>query len=110
MSRIIAQLILIGTRIIARAVARAVQQELEYAAAAARQRQNHQPGSQSPLSSSPMSLNEAMKILNVDTLDPELVEKNYKHLFEANSRENGGSFYIQSKVFRAKERLDQELS
>lgn len=57
-----------------------------------------------------MSLDEAMKILHVDELNPEIIERNYKHLFEANDRKNGGSFYIQSKVYRAKERLDQELN
>lgn len=42
-------------------------------------------------------------------MDPEEIEKNYKHLFEVNDKSNGGSFYIQSKIFRAKERVDQEL-
>jgi import inner membrane translocase subunit TIM16 len=31
----------------------------------------------------------------------------YEHLFQAN--EKSGSFYLQSKVFRAKERLEQEF-
>ncbi len=31
----------------------------------------------------------------------------FKHLFEVN--EQHGSFYLQSKVYRAKERLDQEF-
>ncbi|KAH9373819.1 hypothetical protein HPB48_007459 [Haemaphysalis longicornis] len=50
-----------------------------------------------------------MQILNIDRLDPELLEKNYKHLFEVNDKSKGGSFYLQSKVYRAKERLDEEL-
>jgi mitochondrial import inner membrane translocase subunit TIM16 len=32
----------------------------------------------------------------------------YNRLFKANDPEKGGSFYIQSKVYRAKEFLDSE--
>ena len=44
-----------------------------------------------------------MQILNVEKskandLEPELVEKNFKHLFEVNDKAKGGSFYLQSKV------------
>lgn len=40
-----------------------------------------------------------MKILNVqDPLNPEEVEKNYKHLFSINDKNKGGSLYLQSKV------------
>ncbi len=56
-----------------------------------------------------MSLEEAKKILNVTEIDPELVAKNYEHLFKVNDKSRGGSFYLQSKIYRAKERLDQEL-
>ena len=42
---------------------------------------------------------EAIDILNVDKkLDAAEVEAKYKHLFEANDRSKGGSFYLQSKV------------
>ena len=56
-----------------------------------------------------MTLEEAKQILNVDNLDPEQIQKNYEHLFKINDKAKGGSFYLQSKVFRAKERIDQEL-
>ncbi|EFO19242.1 import inner membrane translocase subunit Tim16 [Loa loa] len=57
-----------------------------------------------------ISLQEAMKILNVqDPLKPDEVEKNYKHLFAINDKTKGGSLYLQSKVYRAKERIDEEL-
>lgn len=56
-----------------------------------------------------MTLEEAKDILNVDKLEPELVQKNYDHLFKVNDKTKGGSFYLQSKVYRAKERLDQEM-
>ncbi len=35
-------------------------------------------------------------------------KQNYDHLFNANDPSKGGSFYIQSKVVRAKERFDLE--
>lgn len=106
MSRILAQLILAGSQVLGRAVSRAIRQELESAKQAASKRPQNVP----PPIQANMPLEEAMKILNVEDLDVERVEKNYKHLFEVNDKKNGGSFYIQSKVYRAKERLDQELT
>ncbi|KAK9694150.1 hypothetical protein QE152_g33726 [Popillia japonica] len=57
-----------------------------------------------------MSLEEAMKILNVSKLDKHQVEEQFKYLHEANEKSLGGSFYIQSKVVCAKERIDLEMS
>ncbi|XP_010139187.1 PREDICTED: mitochondrial import inner membrane translocase subunit TIM16, partial [Buceros rhinoceros silvestris] len=37
------------------------------------------------------------------------LRQNYDHLFKVNDKSVGGSFYLQSKVVRAKERLDEEL-
>lgn len=56
-----------------------------------------------------MSLEEAKQILNVEKLDVDSVQKNYDHLFNVNDKTKGGSFYLQSKVYRAKERIDQEI-
>lgn len=56
-----------------------------------------------------MTLEEAQQILNTNKLDPDEVLKNYEHLFDVNDKAKGGSFYLQSKVFRAKERIDEEL-
>lgn len=56
-----------------------------------------------------ITLEEAQQILNVDKLEPEEVQKKYEHLFNLNDKTKGGSFYLQSKVFRAKERIDHEL-
>lgn len=48
--------------------------------------------------------------MNVNNkLDSEEITKNFDHLFSMNEKSKGGSFYLQSKVFRAKERLDEEL-
>lgn len=56
-----------------------------------------------------MTLEEAQQILNTNKLDPEEIQKSYEHLFNVNDKSKGGSFYLQSKVFRAKERIDEEL-
>lgn len=62
-----------------------------------------------------MTIEEAKDILNVTDADIygadfEKLHKNYEHLFQANDKSKGGSFYIQSKVVRAKERIDQEIA
>ena len=63
-----------------------------------------------------MTLEEAKQILNLTDEDflgskhaEEKLQKNYEHLYSVNDRSRDGSFYIQSKVFRAKERIDQEI-
>lgn len=56
-----------------------------------------------------ITLEEAQQILNVTKLDPKDVQEKFNHLFNVNEKSKGGSFYLQSKVFRAKERIDQEL-
>jgi import inner membrane translocase subunit TIM16 len=57
-----------------------------------------------------MELREALLILNVEkgaTVDQ--IKEKYENMFKANDPKNGGSLYLQAKVFRAKERLDFEL-
>lgn len=57
-------------------------------------------------------MKEAKQILNItddDLVDAEKLQKHYEHLFNLNDKTKGGSFYLQSKIYRAKERLDQEL-
>ena len=57
-----------------------------------------------------MTLDEAKQILNVaDIEDLDAIQKKFEHLFQVNDKSKGGSFYIQSKVVRAKERIDQEV-
>jgi len=55
-----------------------------------------------------LSLQEAQMILGVESQATwEEIMKKYNHLFAAN--EKHGSFYLQSKVYRAKERLEEEF-
>lgn len=75
-----------------------------------------------------MSLTEAKQILNIQDLeDLDTIRKvttsvveyrlgdglyylqNYEHLYKINAKSSGGSFYLQSKVFRACERVEMEL-
>lgn len=60
-----------------------------------------------------IQLDEASKILDIDYrkegLSPEKIKERYDYLFNVNSKEKGGSFYIQLKVYYAKERLLGEI-
>ncbi|TYZ58189.1 hypothetical protein PybrP1_003844 [[Pythium] brassicae (nom. inval.)] len=58
-----------------------------------------------------MSREQALEILNFPTAahpKPDEVAKQFTRYFEANDPAKGGSFYLQSKIFRAKEALERE--
>lgn len=61
-----------------------------------------------------ITLDESCKILNIeneaDMANPEKIEERFKYLFDVNDKEKGGSFYLQSKIYRAAERLKFELA
>mmetsp|Transcript_11688 Transcript_11688/g.47209 ORF Transcript_11688/g.47209 Transcript_11688/m.47209 type:complete len:120 (+) Transcript_11688:105-464(+) len=51
-----------------------------------------------------MTTTEATQILNLtesEATNLKTVEESYRRIFEANDPKNGGSFYLQSKVYRA---------
>ncbi|KAG0422721.1 hypothetical protein HPB47_001489 [Ixodes persulcatus] len=111
-AKYLAQVIVVGAQVVARAFARALQQEYAASQAAANQAGGGRGGNTQRAAASAklgMSIQEALQILNVEKLDPEKIAKNYEHLFQVNDKAKGGSFYLQSKVYRAKERLDEEL-
>ncbi|KAJ7072418.1 Pam16-domain-containing protein [Mycena amicta] len=57
-----------------------------------------------------MTLDEAQLILNLKNGDKsDKILQHYEHLFKANSPKQLHSHYIQSKVVRARERLEAEL-
>ena len=71
-------------------------------------------GASNTLSSAGLTLDEACKILNVKPpkggkVDKESVVARFKKLYDNNEPKNGGSFYIQSKVLRARERIELEV-
>ncbi|KAG2385867.1 hypothetical protein C9374_003016 [Naegleria lovaniensis] len=63
----------------------------------------------------PMTIAEAQKILGLpklaegETIDYGLVQDRFEKMFINNSVKNGGSFYLQSKIIRAKQCIEYEL-
>lgn len=112
MAKYIAQIIVLGTQVVGRAFARALKQEINASQQAAKRSTANAGQTQKERMENlktGLTLDEAKQILNINEMEKEAIQKSYDHLFAANDKAKGGSFYIQSKVFRAKERLDQEL-
>lgn len=112
MAKYLAQIIVLGTQVIGKAFARALRQEIAASQEAAKRAGGGKKGSQHVAANSRagLTLDEAMRILNLEKLDDKkAIENNYKHLMESNDKTKSSSFYLQSKVFRAKERVDEEL-
>ncbi|VVC94761.1 unnamed protein product [Leptidea sinapis] len=111
MAKYIAQIIVVGAQVVGRAFARALKQEIAASQEAAKRGGGGTQGARRAAAnaSTGLTIEEAMQILNIDKLDPEKVKKSYEHLFTVNDKAKGGSFYLQSKVVRAKERIDTEL-
>ena len=108
LGRIIAQVVILGVSVLGRAIPAA------YAAAVQNAKKNGlDKASTAVQRQSQVSLDEALMILNLketgSKVTAEEVQKQYDKYFEANKVEKGGSFYLQSKVFRAKEMLDEYL-
>ncbi|KAI1189664.1 Pam16-domain-containing protein [Nemania serpens] len=113
--RIITQIVVTGSRVLGRAFTEAYKQaqaSSNYARAQAKLNPNGVPSARG--GSSSMTLDEACKILNVKPpqgaqTNVEEVMERFKKLFDANDPQKGGSFYLQSKVLRARERIDAEI-
>ena len=109
--KIVTELIVNASKIAGRALMDAMKQEFK--AGATRSARAAAAGAKKSVEDSRvsgmMTVDEAKMILNIPDLDKESIENNYKYLFDTNDKKTGGSFYLQSKVFRAKERLDIEL-
>ncbi|KAF2473065.1 mitochondrial import inner membrane translocase-like protein subunit tim16 [Lindgomyces ingoldianus] len=108
--RIITQVVFSGARIIGRAVTESYRQAAasqKYAAANAK-------SGNAVFTSSNITMDEACKILNVGPskmgqIDMEIVTERFKRLFDLNEPKKGGSFYLQSKILRARERIEREV-
>ncbi|XP_052076468.1 mitochondrial import inner membrane translocase subunit tim16-B-like isoform X1 [Mytilus californianus] len=119
MAKYLIQIVTAGAQVVGRAFVRAVREEHQAYKHAASRHGGQSGSSQSKQEArkaaindtfTGMSLQEARQILNVkEDVDYESLVKNYSHLFEVNDKIKGGSLYIQSKVVRAKERLDMEM-
>ncbi|KAK9237579.1 Pam16-domain-containing protein [Lipomyces kononenkoae] len=101
--RILMQVVFTGAQVFGRAFVQAYKQAAASSAAQATSAAVKEGG---------ISLEESCLILNVrsEELKAEEIKSRYEHLFNVNSKEKGGSFYLQSKVFRAKERIDNEMA
>ncbi|OLN97861.1 Mitochondrial import inner membrane translocase subunit tim16 [Colletotrichum chlorophyti] len=115
--RLVTQALFIGTRIVGRSFAAAYRQaqaSSEYARAQAKNGGGAAGVAAKGNGASGMTLDEACKILNVDAPKEgahngaEVMER-FKRLFDQNDPKKGGSFYLQSKILRARERLEKEL-
>jgi mitochondrial import inner membrane translocase subunit TIM16 len=111
--RILAQVVITGSRVLGRAFTEAYKQasaSQKYAAAAAKDN----PQAMNNLASSGLTLDEACKILNVKPpmggkTNMDTVTERFKRLYDLNNPNKGGSFYLQSKVLRARERIEMEV-
>jgi len=110
--KIIAQIVIAGVQVFSKAFGLAYQQALKNA--------KNGPGAASAAAAasrgSKMAVDESLMVLNISRAEltatdaADKLSKKYTRMFEANDPSNGGSFYLQSKVFRAKEALDDELA
>ncbi|OJD11538.1 mitochondrial import inner membrane translocase subunit tim16 [Emergomyces pasteurianus Ep9510] len=111
--RIVAQIVLTGGRVFGRAFAEAYKQ----ASAASKYASQAQKGDGTTtknFASSGLTLDEACKILNVKPpmggeANLEHTMERFKKLFDLNDPKKGGSFYLQSKILRARERIEMEV-
>jgi import inner membrane translocase subunit TIM16 len=114
--RIITTLVLTGSRVFGRAFAEAYKQASASSKYASEMKKGNVTGA-STYASSGLTLDEACKILNVKPPQAaaggeaqlESVMERFKKLFDINDPEKGGSFYLQSKILRARERIEMEL-
>ncbi|KAK3682356.1 Pam16-domain-containing protein [Podospora appendiculata] len=113
--RVITQVVLIGSRVLGRAFSEAYKQasaSSQYQRAQAKAGNTNASGGAAAKTG--MTLDEACKILNVKPpkdgkADMEDVMARFKKLFDTNDPTKGGSFYLQSKILRARERIEAEV-
>ncbi|VEU23824.1 DEKNAAC104905 [Brettanomyces naardenensis] len=107
--RLLVQVIFTGAKVFGRAFTEAYRQAA--AATTAQQAAGSAGRSSSRARDIDITLDESCKIMDVDKEDLTLekAKKRYDYLFDVNSKEKGGSFYVQSKVYRAMERIKSEL-
>lgn len=112
MAKYLVRLFYLGSRIIGKAFSQALKEEIRASQEAARRTGGGVRGQQHVQANitTGMSLDEAMKILNIEKLNKvEDIQRNFEYLMKVNDRSKGGSFYLQSKILVAKQRIDMEL-
>lgn len=110
--RIIAQVVIVGTQVFGKAFISAWKQAAANSARASTGASDTGSVNDSITRSTGLTVTEACQILNIkkEGMKIDEVVNRYKTMFDANDPSKGGSFYIQSKVLRAKERLEMELT
>ncbi|KAL7565091.1 hypothetical protein ACA910_005099 [Epithemia clementina (nom. ined.)] len=108
-ARIIAQVVVPLVAVLARALPAAYQQALHNARKAGMDANT--AAAASSILRRTISKQEALQILNISEAEAsmEAVQKQYEKYMAANDVSKGGSFYLQSKVYRAKEMLEDYL-
>ncbi|KAL8609285.1 hypothetical protein ACOMHN_044043 [Nucella lapillus] len=112
MAKYLVQIVVAGTQVVGRAFMRALRQEFNTSQQAAQSAGGGRQGTRRAAADTAtgMTMQEALQILNLKSVeDLEGLQKNYDHLFDVNEKSKGGSFYLQSKIVRAKERIESEL-
>ncbi|RLN48674.1 hypothetical protein BBJ29_007624 [Phytophthora kernoviae] len=103
---IVAQVVVMGAGIVSKAFVQAYQQAVHNA----RSGNAGAMAAKTVVRKNQMSKQQAREVLNFPTSGPELsteeIQKQFTRYFEANDPAKGGSFYLQSKIFRAKEALE----
>ncbi|CAI5735212.1 unnamed protein product [Peronospora destructor] len=104
--RIIAQVVVMGAGIVSKAFVQAYQQAVHNA----RSGNAGAMAAKKVVRKNQMSKQQALEILNFPTSgvnpSPEKIQKQFLRYFESNDPAKGGSFYLQSKIYRAKEALE----
>jgi import inner membrane translocase subunit TIM16 len=105
-ARILAQALVVGFNVVSKAFVQAYQQ-----AAANPNAAKEAANKAQSVVRKHMATDEALKVLNLEELprtSAELTERYLKY-FNANDPKKGGSFYLQSKFFRAREAVEKEM-
>ena len=108
MSRLLANLIIAGGSMLVKAASQAYQKALVNAQRSGVAQEAAKGTAASMFAKKTMSIEEARMILGIDagaTLEEAMAR--YQKMFEAN--EKNGSFYLQSKIHRARERIEAEF-
>lgn len=111
LGRIVAQGVVAGIAILARALPAAYAAALQQARKSGADKGAEEAARKgaSFLGKTRISKDEALMVLNVTEQEAtaEAIQRQYDRYFDTNKVENGGSFYLQSKIYRAKELLDE---
>ncbi|KAI5954656.1 PAM16 [Candida jiufengensis] len=104
--RLLVNVIFTGASVFGRAFTEAYKQAAKASAAGAAA-----GGPAKATSQGGISTDEALKILNLEKSEISLnkIDEKYNYLFDVNSKDQGNSFYLQSKIYYAMDTLKKEL-